>query len=528
MQQPTLEYILERPRNRTTEKFISTHWPEFYQLVCTYPGTKFTEKLYNYYHKCPEHVCETCGAPTTYLDLTRGYQRFCGRKCAGAAESSKTKARLTMVKRYGDHVSRVPEFQHKAAETNKERYGGTGFASKELVQKYKETCQERYGTDCASSSDEIKNRVARACEQKFGASTYARGKFLQEHPEIIGVEDGNFIVQCDGSCCDERQFCIEPRLYINRINDGTNPCTRLMPKQSRDHCSSIELFIRQLLDEHDVKHIDGSYDIIPPQQLDIYIPDKKVAIECNGVYWHSDREKPYNYHMDKFRLCRDHGIQLIQIWEDWIVNKPEIVCSMILSKLGVCEQRVYARKCEIREIDRRTCNEFLDANHIQGRCQSAVNLGLFYNGLVAVMAFNKRSKLSGGKNSTDSEWELIRFCGKLNTTIVGGAGKLLAHFEKHYNPGIVTSFSCNDISNGNLYKKLGFSTDGTISNSYWYVDRRFRRYHRSTFTKDSIIRKGLAPSTDKSQWTEREVMDGLGFFRIYDAGTTKWIKKARG
>ena len=29
-------------------------------------------------------------------------------------------------------------------------------------------------------------------------------------------------------------------------------------------------------------------DIIPPYELDIYIPDKKIAIEYDGLHWHSE------------------------------------------------------------------------------------------------------------------------------------------------------------------------------------------------------------------------------------------------
>ena len=96
----------------------------------------------------------------------------------------------------------------------------------------------------------------------------------------------------------------------------------------------------------------------------------------------------------------------------------------------------------------------------------------------------------GGKEHKQ-EWELVRFCNKLNIRVVGGASKLLKYFIKQYNPKSIVSFSMNDISNGDLYKTLGFVTDDKITQSYWYIDpNTMKRYHRTSFTKQSIVKRG--------------------------------------
>ena len=138
------------------------------------------------------------------------------------------------------------------------------------------------------------------------------------------------------------------------------------------------------------------------------------------------------------------------------------------------------------------------------------------------MCFNKRSKLSGSKNIIEGEYELIRFCNKLNTSVVGGASKLLKYFIKKYNPSIITSFSSDDISNGNLYKTLGFESDYNINKSYWYIEpTTMKRYHRTSFTRSSISEKFGYDINDKT-WTERSVMDKMRYYRIYDSGTLRW------
>lgn len=223
--------------------------------------------------------------------------------------------------------------------------------------------------------------------------------------------------------------------------------------------------------------------------------------------------------MEKFIRCQEQGIQLLTIWEDWIVNHPDIVRSILLSKLGL-NDTIYARKCVLREIDAHAANEFLDLNHIQGRSYSKVKIGMFHNDeLVSVMVFGARQTMS---SKNPDEWDLIRFCNKLNYNVIGAASKMLKYFVTHYHPSAIYSFSSNDISDGRLYKTLGFHMD-TINQSYWYIDKKYKRHHRSSFTKDAIVRRGWRE--DKNGWREVDVMDEYGYYQIYDSGQTKWVLK---
>lgn len=62
--------------------------------------------------------------------------------------------------------------------------------------------------------------------------------------------------------------------------------------------------------KHDCKNI------ISPKELDIYLPDIKLAIEFNGTRYHSiEMGTPKSYHLDKSLLCRKQGIRLIHIYE---------------------------------------------------------------------------------------------------------------------------------------------------------------------------------------------------------------------
>lgn len=66
-------------------------------------------------------------------------------------------------------------------------------------------------------------------------------------------------------------------------------------------------------------------------ELDIYIPEIKLGIEYNGVYWHSTMYKDKFYHSDKVRFARNAGIKLIQIFEDaWLSEQEK--CKDIIKK----------------------------------------------------------------------------------------------------------------------------------------------------------------------------------------------------
>lgn len=65
--------------------------------------------------------------------------------------------------------------------------------------------------------------------------------------------------------------------------------------------------------------------IISPFELDLYYPEKKIAIEFNGDYWHDENHKHKNYHYNKFKACLEKGIVLVSIFEhEWNTRRDSI------------------------------------------------------------------------------------------------------------------------------------------------------------------------------------------------------------
>ena len=258
--------------------------------------------------------------------------------------------------------------------------------------------------------------------------------------------------------------------------------------------------------------------ILNGKELDIYLPELKMAFEFNGLYWHSELYKDKNYHINKTKKCLEKNIQLIHIWEDDWDNKRDIVESIILNKIGKSE-KIWARKCEIREVDNKSFRDFLIKNHIQGFVGSKVKLGLFYNKeLVSLMTFGSLRR-SLGQKSKDSNWELLRFSNKIGYTIIGGASKIFKYFLNNFEIDSIISYSDNSRGIGNLYKLLNFKfVNDTTPNYYYIVDSL--RSHRFNWRKDILVSDGFDPTK-----TEVQIMNERGYYRIWDCGNKKWIYK---
>ena len=180
---------------------------------------------------------------------------------------------------------------------------------------------------------------------------------------------------------------------------------------------------------------------------------------------------------------------------------------------------IFGRKCFVKEVSSKNSREFLELNHIQGNVNSSIKLGLYYDDeLVSLMTFGGLRK-SMGSNHKEGVYELLRFCNKLNSSVIGGADKLLKHFIKTHNPKEIISYADRRWSQGDLYEKLGFSKSNISKPNYFYINNT-KRENRFTYRKDVLVKQGY--SNDK---TEHEIMLERGIYRVYDCGNLKYIKK---
>jgi len=388
--------------------------------------------------------------------------------------------------------------------TKKEKYGDENYNN---LEKYRETNLKLYGVDNISK---LKSTQEKKTINK-------KNKLIQKYKNnnIIDIdyEDYTYIYQCNNHISK-----IPKTIFYNRLETNTTLCTICNPinDPGSDKENKLLDFIKEnynnLIITNDRKILDG-------KELDIYIPDLKLAFEFNGVYWHNELYRPNNYHLDKTELCDKKNIQLIHIYEDDWVYKQDIVKSMILNKLGRTPNKIYARKTEVKEIiDNKLVRKFLDENHIQGFVGSKIKLGLFYeNELISLMTFGKLRKSMNSSSKTEGQYEMLRFCNKLNTNVIGCASKLFKYFIRNYKFDNITTYADRSHSNGKLYEVLGFDFIHKTSPNYYYIIDQIR-HHRFNFRKDKLIKEGYDVNK-----TEHQIMLERKIYRIYNSGNLKYI-----
>lgn len=313
---------------------------------------------------------------------------------------------------------------------------------------------------------------------------------------------------------------ITVRCKIHDIYFDQNAGNHLIGKSGCQKCKSLgtsrkEQAVAEFVESiTSSKIIRNNRIICKPNELDIYIPDKNIAIEFCGVYWHTEKHgKDRNYHKDKHTKCLNQSIQLITIFEDeWELRQEQVKNKLENLLSDKSTKSIYARKTQIKVIDTYTKREFFNTNHIQGDGRSSINIGLFHNNeLVAVMGFIKRS---------ENAFELNRFASSIR--VVGGFSKLLKYFQLNYEWDKIISFADLRWSDGNLYEQTGWTLDKKIPPDYSYVVRD-KRIHKFNFRRKTLAKK---LENYDSKLTEKENMLNHGLYRIWDCGKLRYeIKK---
>ena len=323
------QYIINNP-SFSREVSVKRHFPDFFSEVQKLPGESWKEKLYNYVWECPHHICPECGKVTTFETFAKGYHTYCSNECASKSKLAKQKAKQTCLERYGvENARQSAHAKQKAKQTCLERYGVENPSQNETVKnKKKQRAIEKYGVENVSQSVEVVNRIAQTHIERYGEKNIMRVKARQKYPDIIGFDGKMWICSCphpECSQCHEKTYITTRQLYVDRKKVGAELCTRLLPKQPT--YSSGELMIRGWLDELGIEYDANQRSVIPPKELDIYIPKLNLAIEFNGSYHHSpDKDSIYKTLQEtKYIECQNKGISLIQIWDDEIkTNADEI------------------------------------------------------------------------------------------------------------------------------------------------------------------------------------------------------------
>lgn len=324
---------------------------------------------------------------------------------------------------------------------------------------------------------------------------------------------------------DKHSFHNVFRINSNDIKPNShNLCYKCYANISQ---SSPELEIKEIINTmYNGRCIENSRSIIPPLELDLYYPEKNIAIEFNGNYWHDENHKPKDYHFNKFKLCKDKNIRLVSIYEsDWFNKRDNII--NLLKNIFIESKVIYARNCTISKLDYKTKSAFINEYHFYGDSnQGTISYGLYYNDeLLSVMSFGKLRGQNKLHNNKD-HYELVRFVTKDNMRIVGGASKLFKKFISEYQPVYIICYSDNDFFTGETYHKLGFKLKSLGESIDYQWVKGTKALSRYECMANKLLEKyDKYRNINITGSIEDYVMHDLGYNKLYRCGNSIWEYK---
>lgn len=466
------------------------------------------------------HPTCRCGKPVmvhpTQAAVTL-FSRSCSSQCARTDPQRTSKAQSTCMDRYGAPTHQQSDSGRQCrVDTNVARYGCVSPAANPSIRsKIEQTNLERYGHINIFGSEYGKKAIQATNTRKYGHSSFATSTldsqtvtslndsaWLQSQNHVYKRTLGEIAeeLNCSIACVHQhfQQFNIPVRRH----------------QSSRFESSICEWIISMgVVVENDVT-INGV-------RYDICLPEHKILIECDGVYWHGEATagRGRSYHLNKTTQAKQAGYTLIHIYENEWVYKSNIVKSMLSNRISNTTNRLYARKGIIRAVLSKEAKMFLADNHIQGETVAVTYAyGLYYDNVLMSLITLSTSRFG------DKMLEITRFCNRVDYTVVGGFSRLFTHAVKQLKVDTVVSYADRRWGEGSVYRTAGFVCSGTTAPSYDYykTNNSLVLLNRMRFQKHKLQK--ILPVFD-STLTEWENMKANGYDRIWNCGNAKWIWK---
>jgi hypothetical protein len=404
-------------------------------------------------------------------------------------EEIKQKVRKTIKEKYNtDYYIQTEEFKNKMKDYNMKMYGKEYyFQTEEFKNKSKLKNIEKYNVDHYMKNKEIKEKIKNIHILKYGVpyiprTEESKQKYKNTHIQIYGYEHymiykkennmfkdffnnqsteyyHNFdnihykLINVDNKYLNmlhinKHDFSISKQLFYLRKKKHSEICTICNPTDL-NVVSEMEKELYEFINiNYNGEILTNTKKIIYPYELDIYIPNLKLAFEFNGLYWHSEINKPNDYHKNKTELCDKKDIKLIHVYEDDWTFKRNIIKSLILKQLNYNFNEILVNECILSEInDISIIKEFINNNSIDYYKKSNINIGLFYdNKLISLMTIIKN------KNN----YTICNYCEDINIIINGAINTYINYIIEKYKPIKIQFFIENNNISEKILKDIGF------------------------------------------------------------------------
>lgn len=516
-------------------------------LRCPVHGIDFTQTAH--LHALGRTGCSRCESEKSSATQSMPQEKFL-EKCLqvhgnlydlSLVSYKNSSAQITVVcKKHGEFSCRAGNFIHRKSGCPKCAYEKNGERSRHTLEAYLPRFEAAHGDTYTYKQVTLRGKTSYVL-----AVCKVHGDFkqtVQDHIRGIGCK------KCSFKLWDQASFLAEAKkvhgdtydysktIYVKSTEKVTITCRvhgdffqepnyHINSKQGCRSCglsgpSAGQIEVYQFLSALVPCETDYRFD--GRKELDVYLPTLNLAVEYNGLIWHSTKFSKSLHHLaDKTKLAESKGIRLLHIYADEWDSKRSAVEGLLTHAVGA-SPRVYARTTRCLQIDKETANLFLDRTHLRGKVLGeSVSYGLFdkEGGLISVMSFSRLVSHQGVPKDL-AVFELRRYAS--TCAVVGGASKLFKRFlADHPETKRVVTYSENRLFTGKVYEMLGFKHTADIPPDYWYVRASSKKRHNKAKFRRSNLRAILGDGFDPNL-SEVSNCVRAGWFRLFDCGKKRW------
>ena len=454
------------------------------QLKFLYNVDNFTAGLYCYSHKSLPMLCKNCNSTTKFSSLAKGFRKFCCISCSNIFNNKehniiKNKTRSEKLNSKNNKLLSICKSEY--LDPNNIKNIETLALEHNLT--YSILRKHLSNLNLTKTSKVKVNRHTLKTKEKypelFDPKFFLSQQELKKSSKIIAKEIG----------VSPNSICVYAR------NNGT-------PFPNFNGSSSGEFEIGEIFTSLDT--IKNSRSIIPPYEIDIFVPKYNIGIEYNGSYWHSEfNGKDKHYHIRKQLLAEEKNIKLIQIFDFEWNNKKHQIEGYLKSLLNE-NLRIFARNTIIKCPTKQETKMFFDENHIHGNTGHKFSYGLYNDGILV-------SLISLGKSrfSKKYDYEVLRFCNKIGITVVGGLSKLISYIKKNLEFNSLVSYTHRRLFDGKSFINSGFELSHKTQPGYFWANE---------YSYEILSRHKTQKHKLNTNLTETEYMKSKGYNKVWDCG----------
>jgi len=457
-----------------------------------------------------ECICDYCGSnfKRTKNNIERSHKYLKKDSCNSRECIQKKKIEIFNLKYGCNNPFQSKEIKQKIINKNIEKYGVSNPSqNKDIKKKQQNTCFNKYGVENPFQSELVKDKIKKQNIELYGVGNSFQRKEVQEKQKQTIREKYKV---------DHYSKTNDYRVKVANTNIERYGTPFPAHKYGRTQ-NEIKSWLNSF-----GFNFSSNFSILKSKEIDLLDQNLKIAIEYCGLYWHNEcspEPRDHNYHLNKYIECLRKDIKLLTIFEDEWKFRQDQCKSHIKSVLGINSKKIFARKCEIKEICKNDAKNFFNSYHIQASNKlGMIFYGLFFEeSLYAVMSLGRHNRQI---DASKKEIMLDRLCFKDGIQVVGGASKLFkkcSEWAKNNGYKKIISFSDNRWSSGKVYEKMGFTLEKECKPDYSYVDINNPRKRISKQSQKKNITNCPQELTEHSWALQR------GLARIYDCGKKRWV-----